>query len=47
MGVDIEAICPRQLNNKQEYVLAQILRDARWDEDWGFNDEDEEPDSTP
>ncbi len=47
LGVDIEAICPRQLNNKQEYALAQILRDAQWDEDWGYNDEDEELDSTP
>ncbi len=47
LGVDIGAICPRQLNNKQEYMLAQILRDAQWDEDWGYNDEDEELDSTP
>src|SRR5215469_341735 len=47
LGVDIEAICPRQLNDKQEYVLAQISRDAQWDEDWGYNDEDEELDSTP
>jgi hypothetical protein len=47
LGVDIGAICPRQLNNKQEYVLAQILRDAQWNEDWGYNDEDEELDSIP
>lgn len=47
LGVDIVAICPRQLNNKQEHILAQILRGAQWDEDWGYNDEDEELDSTP
>jgi len=44
LGVDIEAICPRQLNNKQEYLLAQVARYDEWDEDWSYNDEDEELD---
>lgn len=44
LGVDIEVICPRQLDNKQEYLLAQAARYNGWDEDWGYNDEDEELD---
>ncbi len=44
LGVDIAAICPRQLSNKQEYTLAQAMRYAEWDEDWGYDDEDEELD---
>jgi len=41
LGVDIAAICPRQLSNKQEYELAQIMRNTQWDEDWSYNDADE------
>jgi hypothetical protein len=44
LGVDIAAICPRQLSNKQEYTLAQTTWNAQWSEDWGYNDEDEELD---
>lgn len=44
LGVDIAAICPRQLSNKQEYELAQIMRNTQWEEDWHYNDEDEELD---
>ncbi len=44
LGVDIAAICPRQLNNKQDYELAQIMRNNPWEEDWHYNDEDEELD---
>jgi len=44
LGVDITAICPRQLSNKQEYVLEQAIRSAQWDEDWSYGDEDEELD---
>ncbi len=44
LGVDITAICPRQLSNKQEYVLEQAIRSDQWDEDWSYSDEDEELD---
>jgi hypothetical protein len=44
LGVDIAAICPRQLSNKQEYTLAQATRYAQWSEEWDYNDEDEELD---
>ena len=41
LGVDIAAICPRQLKNK---ALEQAIRSAQWDEDWSYGDEDEELD---
>jgi hypothetical protein len=44
LGVDIAAICPRQLRNKEEYALEQAIRSAQWDEDWSYTDEDEELD---
>lgn len=44
LGVDITAICPRQLSNKQEYTLAKATRYDEWDEDWSYHDEDEELD---
>ena len=44
LGVDMAAICPHQLSNKEEYVLAQIMQDPQWDIDWAYNDDDEELD---
>ena len=40
LGVDIATICPRELSNKQEYELAQILRESWWDQGWHYNDEE-------
>jgi hypothetical protein len=42
LGVNIAAICPRQLANKQEFVIAQT--DTPWDEGWSYEDEDEDAD---
>ncbi len=44
LGVDIATVCPHQLSNKQEYVLAQAMRYAQWDEEWSYGDEDEDLD---
>ena len=44
LGVNSAAICPHQLSNKEDYALAQAMRSAQWNEDWGYIDEDEELD---
>ena len=44
LGVNSAAICPHQLSNKEDYTLAQAMRSAQWNEDWGYIDEDEELD---
>lgn len=46
LSVDISAICPRQLLDKQEHMLAQALRYAAWCEEQDFYaDEDEDDDA--
>lgn len=47
LGVDIATICPRQLADKQEYILAKAMcyverDDDAWDWSYGDEDEDEE-----
>ncbi|MEO8972890.1 MAG: hypothetical protein ABI406_14985 [Ktedonobacteraceae bacterium] len=44
LGINIAAICPRQLANKQEYTMAQPQPYTEWDEDWSYKDEDEDED---
>jgi hypothetical protein len=49
LGVDIATICPRQLADKQEYILAKAMNyverdDDEWDWDLDDEDEDEELD---
>lgn len=44
LGVDIMAICPRQLSDKQEYTLAQALHYAAWSEAQDTDEDEEELD---
>jgi hypothetical protein len=45
LGVDIAAVCPRQLADKQEYILARAMRYVESDDDdwdWSYDDDEEE-----
>ncbi len=44
LGVDIMAICPRQLSDKEEFSFAQVMRYATWSN--AEFDEDDEDDET-
>lgn len=44
LGVDIMAICPRQLSDKQDFALAQALRYAAWSETQDLDEDDDELD---
>jgi hypothetical protein len=48
LEVDITAICPRQLIDKQAYILNQAMRYAAWSEEqeWCSGNEEGEPDDT-
>jgi hypothetical protein len=42
LGVDMLAICPHQLNDKQAYALQQATRYAIWEEETDLHDNDDE-----
>jgi hypothetical protein len=47
LGVDIATVCPRQLADKEEYILAKAMRYLERDDDgwdWSYGDGDEELD---
>ncbi len=47
LGVDISAICPRQLSDKQEQMFTQALRYAAWAEEQYLYDDVDEYDDDP
>jgi len=44
LGVDMPAICPHQLSDKQAYALQQATRYTLWEEEMDFHDDDDELD---
>lgn len=42
LGIDISAVCPRHLSDKQEYLLTQALYYRAWNEEQALDDDDEE-----
>lgn len=44
LGIDITATCPRGLDDKQEYALAQAMRFAAWSAEEEFDEDEDELD---